>query len=59
MPNRLVLSKETGPIPCESCGLPTLYVARVVSESGAQLGQTLVCTSCRRHRAETAATATR
>ncbi|MEA5361024.1 hypothetical protein VA596_15880 [Amycolatopsis sp., V23-08] len=59
MPNRLRISRDAAPIPCEACGRATLYVARLVSEDGTQLGQTLVCTSCRRHRAEATATPTR
>jgi hypothetical protein len=39
----------------EGRGKPTLYVARLVTEDGTQLGRTMICTSCRRHRAEAAA----
>ncbi|WP_410638900.1 hypothetical protein [Amycolatopsis sp. lyj-346] len=52
MPNRVMISHDSKPIPCEECGLPTLHVARLVSGDGTLLGQTMVCTACRRHRSE-------
>ncbi len=57
MPNRMIISRDTEPIPCESCGLRTLYVARLVTSDGVTIGRTMVCTACRRHRAEAAAAA--
>jgi hypothetical protein len=48
----MLISRDSKPIPCEECGLPTLHVARLVSGDGTLLGQTLVCTACRRHRSE-------
>jgi anti-anti-sigma regulatory factor len=47
MPNRVWVSPDAGPIPCERCGRDTLYVARVVSGEGTLLGRVMVCTSCR------------
>jgi hypothetical protein len=52
MPNRMMISQDSQPIPCEECGQPTLHVARLVSEEGQLVGQTLICTQCRRHRSE-------
>ncbi|MCR6483781.1 hypothetical protein M8542_13230 [Amycolatopsis sp. OK19-0408] len=57
MPNRVMISRDSKPIPCEECGLPSLHVARLVSANGALLGQTMVCTACRRHRSDTPAVA--
>ncbi|MGW4487347.1 hypothetical protein ACWEOE_26305 [Amycolatopsis sp. NPDC004368] len=54
MSNRMLISQDSQPIPCENCGQPTLHVARLVSGEGALLGQTMVCTECRRRRTETA-----
>ncbi|KDN21887.1 hypothetical protein DV20_13285 [Amycolatopsis rifamycinica] len=50
MPNRVMISPDTSPIPCERCGRDTLYVARLVSGEGTLLGQVMVCTSCRQDR---------
>ncbi|MEU4674017.1 hypothetical protein AB0F91_40180 [Amycolatopsis sp. NPDC023774] len=50
MTNRILISQESQPIPCEKCGQPTLHVARLVTGDGALLGQTMVCTECRRGR---------
>ena len=52
MPTRMLISQESKPIPCEDCGQPTLHVARLVTDEGKLLGQTMVCTRCRRHRPE-------
>lgn len=57
MPNRMMISRDSKPIPCEECGLPTLHVARLVSGDGTLLGRTMVCTACRRHRSEAGAVA--
>ncbi|WP_410673960.1 hypothetical protein [Amycolatopsis sp. cmx-4-68] len=57
MPNRMLISRDNKPIPCEECGLPSLHVARLVSGDGTLLGQTMVCTACRRHRSEADAVA--
>jgi hypothetical protein len=57
MPNRILINRDSKPIPCEECGLPALHVARLVSGDGTFMGQTMVCTACRPHRAETDATA--
>jgi hypothetical protein len=57
MPNRMLINRDSKPIPCEECGLPALYVARLVSGDGSLLGQTMVCTACRQHRAEAGAAA--
>ncbi len=46
MPNRIVISRDISPIPCEVCGWETLRVARVLSDDGGLLGQTMVCTAC-------------
>lgn len=46
MPNRVLVSPDTSPIPGEGCGRDTLYVARVVSGEGTLLGRVMVCTSC-------------
>jgi len=35
-----MISRDSKPIPCEECGLPTLHVARLVSGDGTLLGQT-------------------
>ncbi|WIV54307.1 hypothetical protein [Amycolatopsis nalaikhensis] len=59
MPNRMLINRDSKPIPCEECGLPTLYVARLVSGDGSLLGQTMVCTTCRQHRADADATPVR
>ncbi|UOZ04895.1 hypothetical protein [Amycolatopsis sp. WQ 127309] len=59
MPNRVLIAQDTEPIPCEACGQRALYVARLVTNDGATIGQTMVCTACRRHRAEASAAATR
>jgi hypothetical protein len=48
----MLISRDSKPIPCEECGLPTLHVARLVAADGTLLGQTMVCTACRRHHAE-------
>jgi hypothetical protein len=55
----MLINRDSTPIPCEECGLPTLYVARLVAGDGALLGQTMVCTTCRQHRAEANAVALR
>jgi hypothetical protein len=57
MPNRVLISRDSKPIPCEECGLPALHVARLVAGDGTVLGQTMVCTECRRHRSEAEAVA--
>ncbi|WIX99338.1 hypothetical protein QRX60_35560 [Amycolatopsis mongoliensis] len=57
MPNRVLISRDSKPISCEECGLPALHVARLVAGDGTLLGQTMVCTACRRHRSEAAAEA--
>lgn len=59
MPNRVMISRDSRPIPCENCGLPALHVARLVAGDGTLLGQTMVCTACRRHRAAAEAVAVR
>jgi hypothetical protein len=53
----MLISRDNKPIPCEECGLPALHVARLVSGDGTLLGQTMVCTACRRHRSDTDAIA--
>jgi hypothetical protein len=50
MPNRIVISRDSKPIPCEQCGWETLHVANVVSGEGALLGRTMFCTVCRPQR---------
>ncbi|QRP49715.1 hypothetical protein [Amycolatopsis sp. FDAARGOS 1241] len=52
MANRMMISQESQPIPCEDCGQPTLHVARLVAGDGQLLGQTMVCTECHRRRNE-------
>jgi hypothetical protein len=52
VPNRVLISRDSKPIPCEECGLPTLHVARLVAGDGTLIGQTMVCTACRRHRTD-------
>jgi hypothetical protein len=49
MPNRIVISRDSKPLPCEQCGWETLHVASVLSEEGTLLGRTMVCTACRPH----------
>jgi hypothetical protein len=48
----MLISRDSKPIPCEECGLPALHVARLIAADGSLLGQTMVCTACRRHRSE-------
>ncbi len=59
MPNRIVISRDSQPIPCELCGWDTLHVAGVFSDEGALLARTMVCTARRsqhhRHRTGLAA----
>jgi hypothetical protein len=50
MPDKVVISHDAQPIPCERCGRDTLYVARLVSGEGAVLGQVMVCTFCQQGR---------
>ena len=57
MPNRMLISHDSKPIPCEECGLPALHVARLVAGDGTLLGRTMVCTACRRPRCESEAVA--
>ncbi|MFI5611973.1 hypothetical protein [Amycolatopsis sp. NPDC051903] len=52
MSNRMMISRENQPIPCEKCGQPSLHVARLVGGDGALLGQTMVCTECHHRRSE-------
>jgi hypothetical protein len=47
MPNRIVISRDSKPLPCEQCGRETLHVARVLADDGSLLGRTLICTACR------------
>jgi hypothetical protein len=49
MPNRIVISRDSKPIPCELCGWETLHVAGVFSDDGTLLARTMVCTACRSH----------
>lgn len=48
MPDRIEISRRSKPIPCGECGHRALHVGRVFSGTGALLGNTLVCTVCRR-----------
>jgi hypothetical protein len=50
MPNRIEISPAGKPLPCEACGRETLHVARILSATGALLGKTLICTTCRPQR---------
>ncbi|MEV6640604.1 hypothetical protein [Amycolatopsis sp. NPDC051371] len=47
MPNRIVISPNAQPIPCEQCGWEALYVAKLISDDGNVVGRMIVCTACR------------
>ncbi|WP_290059304.1 hypothetical protein [Amycolatopsis solani] len=57
MGTQIRISRESGSLPCEVCGFPTMHVAQVVADDGTVLGRTLVCTTCQlgRSRPEPAA----
>ncbi|MEU7785208.1 hypothetical protein [Amycolatopsis sp. NPDC049159] len=46
MGTQIRISRESGSLPCEVCGFPTMHVAQVVADDGTVLGRTLVCTTC-------------
>ncbi|MEV6906913.1 hypothetical protein [Amycolatopsis sp. NPDC051071] len=51
MPNRIQIAPETQALACEHCGRETLRVARLVTDDGHVVGQTMLCTECnQRHR---------
>lgn len=52
MITRMVISRDSTTLECERCGRPAVHVARLVADNGSEVGQTLVCTFCRPHRAE-------
>ncbi|MEV6898848.1 hypothetical protein [Amycolatopsis sp. NPDC051372] len=50
MSTRMVIRPDSTPLECEICGQTALHVARLVTEGGGEIGQTVVCTSCRHRR---------
>lgn len=52
MITRMVIDRDGTTLECERCGRPTVHVARLVADNGGEVGQTLVCTFCRTHRAD-------
>ncbi|MEU3767503.1 hypothetical protein AB0E55_20830 [Amycolatopsis keratiniphila] len=52
MITRMVISRDSTTLECERCGHPAVHVARLVADNGGEVGQTLVCTFCRPHRAD-------
>jgi hypothetical protein len=46
-PNRMVISQESRPIPCEECGHPALHVAQLLNVATATgAGHSVVCRRC-------------
>ncbi len=51
MVTRIMINRDSAAIECEVCGYVTVHVARLVTDTGVEVGKTLVCLFCRRHRA--------